>query len=146
MLAQRLIHPPLLAALAAAGHGSTVLLADANYPHSTGARAGAPIVHLNFRPGQIAADDVLSVLIETIPVEAANVMQPEGGADPAIFTAFRALLPAVELQPLSRAAFYAAARGPDLAVVIATGDQRLFANLLLTVGVVAPDTAGKESS
>ncbi|RAD07556.1 RbsD or FucU transport, partial [Burkholderia multivorans] len=37
-----------------------------------------------------------------------------------------------------RFAFYDLARSRDLGLVIATGDQRQYANLLLTVGVVVP--------
>jgi L-fucose mutarotase len=51
-----LIHPPLLAALGAAGHGGVargrVLLADANYSHSTNVSPAATVIHLNLRPGQ----------------------------------------------------------------------------------------------
>ncbi|MEN5074545.1 RbsD/FucU domain-containing protein [Isoptericola cucumis] len=61
MLRYELLHPGLVGALAAAGHGSRVLLADANYPHSTGARAGAERVHLNLRPGLLTVDQVLEV-------------------------------------------------------------------------------------
>ena len=38
MLNYTLVHPPLLRALAAAGHGSQVLLADGNYPAATANR------------------------------------------------------------------------------------------------------------
>ncbi len=33
---------------------------------------------------------------------------------------------------------YDAARGPDIALVIATGERRIYANILLTIGVVPP--------
>jgi L-fucose mutarotase len=36
---------------------------------------------------------------------------------------------------MDRFAFYAAARGDDVALVVATGEQRVYANLLLTIGV-----------
>ena len=42
------------------------------------------------------------------------------------------------LGALGRFPFYAAARGSDVALVIATGEQRVYANLLLTIGVVPP--------
>jgi L-fucose mutarotase len=45
----------------------------------------------------------------------------------------------MDLEPLGRFPFYEAARGPDVALAIATGEQRLYANLLLTIGVVSPD-------
>jgi len=34
---------------------------------------------------------------------------------------------------------YDTACGPDLALAISTGEQRIYANLLLTIGVVRPD-------
>jgi L-fucose mutarotase len=39
-------------------------------------------------------------------------------------------------QRLDRFAFYAAARSEDVALVIATGERRVYANVLLTLGVV----------
>ncbi len=50
MLRFPLIHPPLLAALAACGHGGKVLLADANYSHGTNVYPGATTIYLNLRP------------------------------------------------------------------------------------------------
>ena len=139
MLRFPLIHPPLLAALAACGHGGKILIADANYSHSTNAAPRAALIHLNLRPGLLTTDQVLEPLLAAIPVEAAHVMRPENGTEPIVFGSYRTLLPPeVELQPLDRFGFYATCREPDLAVCIATGDDRLYANLLLTVGVVAP--------
>jgi L-fucose mutarotase len=51
-----LTHPPLLAALGAAGHGALVLIADASYSHSTNVHQGAALVHLNLRPGRLRRD------------------------------------------------------------------------------------------
>ena len=85
--------------------------------------------------------DLLAVLAQAIPIEAAHVMQPAEGPEPPIFQSFRQALPAgISLQPLERFAFYEAARGPDLALVIATGEQRIYANILLTIGVVPPES------
>ena len=44
------------------------------------------------------------------------------------------------LQPLDRFDFYATCREPDLAVCVATGDDRLYANILLTVGCIPPSS------
>lgn len=136
MLLHNLTHPTISAALGAAGHGSTVLVADGNYPHSTGVRAGTPTVFLNLRPGQVPVDDILAVLLSAVPVESACVMAPAEGTEPEIFPVFRNLLGPVPLTPLVRTAFYDKAREPDLALAIASGDQRLYANILLTIGVV----------
>jgi L-fucose mutarotase len=139
VLRDRLIHPEIIGTLAAAGHGSTVLLADANYPHATAVGPNAHTVFLNLRPGQIPVDDILETVLTAIPVESASVMQPADGPEPKIFARFRTLLGGdLPLNPLPRPDFYAAARGPDLALAIASGDQRLYANILLTIGVVPP--------
>lgn len=138
MLKYQLLHPEILAALGGAGHGSQVLIADGNYPFGTGCHPGARRVYLNLAPGLLAVTDVLAALADAIPVEAAHVMVPDDGAEPAIFGEFRALLPGVALQALGRFPFYDAARGPNLALVIATGERRVYANILLTIGVVPP--------
>ncbi len=138
MLRSRLLHPEILGALGAAGHGARVLIADGNYPLSTGSHPAARRVFLNLAPGMLRVTEVLEVLREAVPVEAADVMVPDQGDEPPIFGEFRRLLPGVELGPLDRFAFYEAARGPDLALAIATGEQRVYANILLTIGVVPP--------
>jgi len=136
MLKGPLTHPVLIGALAAAGHGSKILIADGNYPHSTGAREGAVRIHLNLRPGLPNVDDVLDVLAQVIPIEAAAVMVPEPGENVPAHEGFRlALAQDVTWSELGRFEFYDECRTEDLAIVIATGEQRIYANLLLTVGV-----------
>jgi L-fucose mutarotase len=137
MLKGRLIHPELLRALGGAGHGAKVLLADGNYPVGTKAPSAASRIYLNLAPGMLSVTDVLGVLVHAIPIEAAEVMVPAEGPEPPIFTEFRELLD-VELGALGRQPFYDAASSPDVAVVVATGESRIYANLLLTIGVVAP--------
>ncbi len=140
MLSYELIHPEILAAVASAGHGSKILIADGNYPLSTGTNPLARRVYLNLRPGVVNVIEVLEALLQAVPVEAASVMQPaEGLPEPAIFGQFSALLPAtMTLERLERFAFYAASRTPDVALAIATGEQRIYANILLTIGVRLP--------
>jgi L-fucose mutarotase len=143
MLTGKLIHPQILEALGRAGHSSKVLIADGNYPAATRRPAGAALVSLNLSPGVVNCVQVLEVLAAAIPIEAAAVMRPErSGAhameeDPEIWKAFRTLL-SVDPEPLDRFAFYETASSDDVALVIATGEQRLYANLLLTIGVVMP--------
>lgn len=137
MLRTPLIHPPLLGALARAGHGSVVLLADGNYPYATAVAPGAETIWLNLRPGQIPIDDVLATLLWVVPVERARVMRTDDGSEPDIYPRFRELLPSTALEPLPRADFYGVSRGPELAFAVATGEQRLYANILLTLGVVS---------
>lgn len=138
MLTYRLLHPEILRALGEAGHGSRVLIADGNYPLATRTNERARRVYLNLAPDLLRVTDVVAVLAEAIPIEAANVMTPDRGEEPAIFAEFRTLLPGLELAPLSRFDFYDAAGGSDLALGVATGERRVYANILLTIGVVPP--------
>ena len=52
-----------------------------------------------------------------------------------MFATYREQLgPLVPLQPLGRLGRYAACREPDLAVCVATGDNRLYGNVPLAIG------------
>lgn len=135
MLRGRLLHPQILGALGRAGHSSKVLIADGNYPASTKRPPGAALVSLNLSPGVVDCVQVLAAVASAIPIEAAAVMRPEEG-EPEIWEKFRTVLSGVDLEPLDRFAFYEAASSDDVALVIATGEQRLYANILLTIGVV----------
>jgi L-fucose mutarotase len=139
MLKTQLLHPEILAALAGAGHGARVLIADGNYPFSTGCGAGAPVVYLNLRPGMVPVMDVLQALLTAVPVESAMVMVPPDGPDPEIFADFITALPeGTQFVRRGRREFYEEARSEDTALVIATGEQRVWANIMLTIGVVRP--------
>lgn len=139
MLRYPLTQPQILRALAAAGHGSQVLLMDANYPHSTGSNPAAELVHLNLRPGMPLVTDVLETVLTAIPVEAAAVMRPDDGGDAPIFAELATLLGAsTPITRLARHDFYAAGRSPNVALAVATGEQRWWANVLLTIGAIAP--------
>ncbi|MDR5874173.1 RbsD/FucU family protein [Vreelandella gomseomensis] len=148
MMKGNLLHPELLSALAGAGHGSQILIADALYPHSTGVSSTAARVHLNLRAGMVPAADVLKAVAETIHIEAATYMQTaEGGASEAV-QEFQQLLAQhvhgggehgggekITWSSLARMEFYTACREPDVCLLIATGETRPYTNLLLTVGV-----------
>lgn len=138
MLKTRLIHPHILEALAAAGHGSKVLITDGNYPASTQLGENAELVYLNLAPGRLKVTEVLDILLTAVPVEDVAVMSPDDGPEPPIFQEFRSLLPSVELTKFNRFEFYEEASGPDTCLQIVTGEQRIYANVLLTIGVVAP--------
>lgn len=136
MINYTLLHPDLLAVLARSGHGSRILIADANYPHSTGAPAEAARIALNLRPGLLTVDQVLEVLIDAVPIEAATTMATGDGTESPAVQGYRELLgPDVAFEAHGRFDFYASAREPDVAAVIASADMRQYANLLLTLGV-----------
>src|SRR6516164_3313838 len=134
MLKSRLLHPQITAALARAGHGSKVLISDGNYPHWTARGPNAEVVYLNLAPGMPTVTDVLKVLIETIPIEAAEIMDTNKTgpytlpSDPEIWAEFRQLLKNTdcrgELVKIERFNFYEAAGTPAVCLTIATGEQR----------------------
>ncbi len=152
MLKTHLLHPRILAALAGAGHGSQVLISDGNYPHSTARGANAELVYLNLAPGMPTVTDVLKVLVTAIPVEAAFIMDTAKtgphvlAADPPVWSEYEQILAgtscAGKLTRIERFAFYEAASKPTVCLTVATGEQRIYANLLLTIGVVQPKNAG----
>ena len=142
MLRTRLIHPEILAALAAAGHGSQVLVSDGNFPHATATPPGARRVYLNLSPGRVTVTEVLEAVAATVPLEAAAMMRPHDADVPAVLEEYRALLPpGTPVEVVDRLAFYELARRPDVTLAVATGDQRLYANLLLTIGYIDPSGA-----
>jgi L-fucose mutarotase len=93
MLRTALLHPHILQALASAGHGSTILIADSNYPVTMHTAATTAQVYLNVSPGLVSVSQVLEALLPLVPVEAAHVMQPAPGEEPPIFALFRQYLP-----------------------------------------------------
>ena len=68
MLTYQLLHPDILAGLAAAGHGATVLIADGNYPLVTRSHPAARRVYLNLAPDILRVTDVLGVVAGAIPI------------------------------------------------------------------------------
>jgi L-fucose mutarotase len=81
----------------------------------------------------------LELVVDAVPLESVCAMSPDDGTRPELWAGYAgALGPDLPLNPLHRQDFYEAARGRDLAFAVATGDERLYANLLLTVGFVRP--------
>ncbi len=137
MLKTELIHPDILAALAGSGHFSQVLIADGNFPVLGNRGPNARVVHLNLKPGTVDALTVLETLLTVVPVQAATVMQPPADYVPPLFKLYREKLGATTTwAEMERWAFYEKIASPRTTLMIATGEQRRFANLLLEIGVV----------
>jgi L-fucose mutarotase len=144
MLKGQLIHPQILAALGKAGHSSKVLISDGHYPHATERGANSEMVYLNLSPDVVTCTDVLRALVTAIAIERAEVMEPmsEGPYamknEPAIWGEYRKIFSAAgvkaELEAVERFAFYERAKAPEVCLIIATGDRRSYANLLVTIG------------
>lgn len=150
MLKHTLIHPQINQIIGRAGHHSKILIADGNYPAYNTLGPNAELVCLNLAPGLVSCTQVLEALLSAIPIEAANTMgipadDPYASAgDPPIWDDYRKILSRhkldVELQPIQKWDFYEAVAGRDHVLTIQTGDQALWANLLLTIGVRQPGT------
>lgn len=144
MLKTDLIHPDILASLAAAGHHSKVLIADGNYPVASKLGPNAEIVHLNFMPGLLSCDQVLKGLLTAIAVEEINTMQyvTEGeyalSEDPPVWDDYRKTIQDagldLELKPIEKWAFYDEVMSEDHVLTIQTGEKLGWANLILTLG------------
>ena len=148
MLSRQLIHPDILAALGRAGHGSQVLIADGNYPVGTTLGPNAELVSLNLSPGIVTVTQVLEALVSAVPIESAAVMATlKDGPyavleEPPIWHEFRDILDVAgfsePLWEIERPDFYDVASADTVALSIATGERRIYANLLLTIGVIVP--------
>jgi L-fucose mutarotase len=146
MIKGKLLQPQILQALGRAGHGAKILISDGNYPHWPKRGPNAEVVFLNLSPGKLTCTDVLSALLTVINVEKAEVMDyartgPNSlKEDPPIWNEFRQILHEagadLELEKIERFKFYDDAGTKEVALTIATGDQRIYANLMLTIGVV----------
>ena len=149
MLKYKLLHPGILKTLAEAGHNSMVLIADGNYPFSTKLARRAEAVYLNLSPGIVTATQVLEAVVTAIPIQGAAVMQPARSGpyameiDPPIWGEFGKILKGaginLDLEELSIAEFYDLASSDNVALTIATGEQRIYANILLSIGAILPE-------
>jgi L-fucose mutarotase len=145
MLLNYLLQPEILLALAKAGHGSRVLIADGNYPVATEALPSVSKVYLNLCRGLVTVPSVLEVLVKTIPIESAIVMAPPDDRYPPVHTELKKLLPdGIAVVRKKREEFYSEVKQPATTLIIATGEERRFANIIVTVGVV--DSNGNESA
>tara|TARA_R110002050_G_scaffold109796_7_gene221238 strand:- start:1779 stop:2198 length:420 start_codon:yes stop_codon:yes gene_type:complete len=93
-------------------------------------------VHLNFRPRLLDALTVLEGILEVCPVQCTIVMEKPVEANAEIHDSYKNLLGDVTWETMERWAFYDKIREPATTLIIQTGEQRRFANLILTVGVI----------
>ena len=137
-----LLGPDLLAALRAMGHGDEIAIVDANYPASS---SGRPLIRLDGISATRAAQAILSVLpLDDFTPDNAWHMQvvDDPQADLPIFAEFRQALKdsnGGRLAGLDRFEFYDKAQSAFVLVV--TGEDRLYGNLLLKKGVIRPQAS-----
>ena len=144
MLKHQLIHPKINEVLARAGHHSVILIADGNYPASTKRGPNAELVSLNLSPGLVTCSQVLRAILSAVPIDHVNTMgipadDPYAQAgEPPVWEEYRKIVKEagmeLELAPVQKWEFYEAVASPDHVLTIQTGDQALWANVLLTMG------------
>lgn len=136
-----ILSPDLLHSLAAMGHGDDIVIADANFP----ATALAQRCH---RLDGISATDVLQAVLHVMPLDSfvpdpALVMEVVGDADaiPPIVADFQQIVTDTADAPaplarLERFTFYD--RAKSAFAIIQTGETRLYGNIIVKKGIIAP--------
>ena len=134
-----LLSPDLLRVLRAMGHGDDLAIVDGNYPAEA---SGRPVLRFDGHSATTMLNAILSVLpLDTFVPKAAWCMAVVGepDAEQPIFDEFRASIRTHEgaqfgLAKLERFAFYDQAR--KAFAVVATGERRLYGNIILRKGVI----------
>ena len=127
-----LLNTDLLRVISTAGHGQTVVIADAGLPMP----AGVHCIDLAVVPGLPSFLDVAEAVLAELVVESAVVADELPVRNPAVAAGIRALLqvrgivevgsvPHVQFKQLSAAAL----------AIVRTGESTPFANVILTAGV-----------
>jgi L-fucose mutarotase len=143
MLKHQLIHPKINEILGRAGHHARILIADGNYPASTKKGPHAEVVCLNLSPGVVTVAQALRAVLSAVPVDAIETMgipadDPYAQAgDPPVWNEYRKVIKEgglkLKMNPILKWDFYKAVESPDHVLTIQTGDQALWANVLITM-------------
>ena len=136
----KLISPELLKILCEMGHGDEIVIADANFPS---ANYGQRVI----RADGIGGAQMLAAILDLIPLDtyaSPNMilmqLQPcdEGKINPVIWGEYEAIAKAkddnVAMGNIDRFDFYD--RAKEAYAVIATGEEAIYANIILKKGVV----------
>jgi len=137
-----ILGPDCLALLRAMGHGDEVVLADANFP---AASTGQRVVRLD----GVTVDRLLDAVLRVLPIDEFEPapfvgMRPvaAGGPRPAVIDAMQRVIGRRaggqwEITLIDRHAFYERAR--QAFGVMVTGERRLYGNLIVRKGIIAPE-------
>ena len=133
----KIISPDLLKVLCEMGHGDEIVLADGNFPcESMGQRV--------VRADGIGGEEMLQALLSLIPLDTYAkenfiLMQTVPGDEkPAIWDSYKRIAESLDdnVRPgmEERFAFYE--RAKKAYAIIATGEEKIYANIILKKGVV----------
>lgn len=135
-----LIGPDLLRILRAMGHGDEIAIVDANYPADAHARR---LVRMDGHSAPAILDAVLSLMpLDQMVPEAAFRLCAFGDCarEEPVFAEFAAVMarrePGFALVPIPGEPFYDRIRAAY--AIVASGERRLYGNIILRKGVIAP--------
>ncbi|MGN1123458.1 MAG: RbsD/FucU family protein [Eubacterium sp.] len=137
-----IISPDLLKALSQMGHGDELVIADGNFPcHSVGKDS------IVIRADGHGVPEILDAVLQLIPLDTytekpvalMEVVKGDTCGTPTIWNEYEKILNNHEpehhdIEYTERFAFYERAKGAYL--IIATGEEAIYANILLKKGVV----------
>lgn len=135
----KLLTGDLLKILCDMGHGDELVIADANFPAETCAQR---LVRLPGIDGVRAAEAILSVFPLDTYSDPAFIMdltdgdKVKGMPEPVIWPEYERLCG--KMEKMERFSFYE--RAKKAYVVIQTGEERQYGNLILVKGVVLPES------
>lgn len=136
-----LISPELLKILAEMGHGSELVLGDANFP---AAEYGRRLIRLDGVPMVPLLDGILELFPLDYAVDAPVLLmgltdKAKHLGEPPIWSEYRSMIDKWEskdtgIERLERFAFYE--RAKKAYCIVATGERASFANIILKKGVI----------
>ena len=137
----KIVSPELIRILCEMGHGDEIVIADGNFPSEN---FGQRVI----RADGIKGTEMLDAVLSLIPLDAYSdpnmilmqLMQcDEGKIDPSIWKEYAAIAEKhdknVRIGNIDRFAFYE--RAKTAYAVIATGEEAVYANIILKKGVIA---------
>ncbi|MCX5495081.1 ribose ABC transporter [Kaistia dalseonensis] len=136
-----IIGPDLLYTLRAMGHGDEIAIVDANFPALAMAKR---LIRMDGHDAVTVADAILSLMpldrfaADETAIRMEVVGDPE--AVPPVCTLFQDVVdrrdPGYKVVKLERFAFYE--RAKQSFAIVATGERRLYGNIILKMGVIDP--------
>ena len=136
----KIISPELLKTLCEMGHGDEIVIADANFPSET---FGKRVI----RADGLSGDQILNAVLSLIPLDTyvnENLLLMQlvesdvGKVNPEIWKTYEVTAKSkddnVRIGRLERFAFYE--RAKNAYAIIATGEEAIYANLIIKKGVI----------
>lgn len=135
----KIISPDLIKVLMEMGHGDEIVISDGNYPAASNARN-------LIRCDGLGVPELLEAVLELMPLDsyvkapvALMATEPGDEAAPYIWDEYKEILSKAageqpQIEMMERQAFYE--RGRKAYAIAATGEEAIYANILLRKGVV----------